>query len=187
MKIILKTDVHHVGRAGQILNVKDGYARNYLFPRKLAIPAQSKSVKEWNYKKKISELRSKKAQLLRNEIGKKMEGIKLSFEKSTTKQGKLFGSITLSDISAKLKTQGFDIDKKFIQLNSPIKTIGDHKVNVDLGESLIFIDISVQGEKSKNEKTSTLSKLVKFSKSLTGQSSKQEEPASSTDCSDNKQ
>ena len=185
MKVILKTDVHHVGRAGQILNVKDGYARNYLFPRKLAIPAESKSLKEWNYKKKIAELRSKKAQLLRNEIGKKMEGIKLSFQKPTTKQGKLFGSITLNDISAKLKSQGFDIDKKFIQLDSPIKAIGEYKVNVDLGESTTAIEISIQGETPKNEKTSTLSKLVKFSKSLTGQPSKQEEPAS-TDSSERK-
>ena len=177
MKVILKTDVHHVGRAGQILNVKDGYARNYLLPRKLAIHAESKSLKEWNYKKKIAELRSKKAQLLRNELGEKMKGIKLSFQKQTTKQGKLFGSITVSDISSKLKAQGFDIDKKFIQLSTPIKTIGDHKVDIDLGESSASIEISVQTEKQKNEKTSTLSKLVKLSKSLTGQSSKQEEPA----------
>lgn len=176
MKVILKTDIHHVGRAGQILNVKNGYARNYLFPRKLAVPAESRSLKEWNYKKKLAELRSKKAQLLRNEIGKKMEGLKLSFQKQTTKQGKLFGSITLNDICTQLKAQGFDINKKFIQLTSPIKTIGDHKVIIDLGENTVFIEISVQGEKPKNEKTSTLSKLVKFSRSLTGQASKKEEP-----------
>lgn len=177
MKIILKTDVHHIGRAGQILNVKTGYARNYLFPRKLAIPVKSNSLKEWNYKKEIAKIRSKKAQTLRNELGKKMEGTKLSFEKPTTKQGKLFGSVTVNDISSQLKSQGFDIDKKFIQLEAPIKIAGDHKVNIDLGESSVSIDISVQEEKQKSEKPSTLSKLVQLSKSLTGQSSKQEEPA----------
>ena len=186
MKVILKTDVHHVGRAGQILNVKDGYARNYLLPRKLAISAESKSLKEWNYKKKVAELRSKKAQLLRNELGKKMEGTKLSFQKPTTKQGKLFGSITINDISSKLKSQGFDIDKKFIQLSTPIKTIGNYKIDVDLGENSVSIEVSVQAEKQKSEQTSTLSKLVKLSKSLTGQSSKKEEPAD-TDSSEIKE
>ena len=135
----------------------------------------------------MSELRAKKAQLLRNEIGKKMEGLKISFEKPVTKQGKLFGSITLNDISAQLKSQGFDIDKKFIQLDSPIKTAGDYKLNVDLGESVVSIDISVQGEKPKSEKTSTFSKLVKLSKSLTRHSPKQEEPAEDADSSENKQ
>lgn len=185
MKVILKTDVHHVGRAGQILNVKDGYARNYLLPRKMAISAESKSLKEWNYKKKAAELRSKKAQLLRNELGKKMGGIKLSFQKQTTKQGKLFGSITVNDISSKLKTQGFDIDKKFIQLSAPIKAVGDYKIDIDLGENSASIEVSIQAEKQKSEKPSTLSKLVKLSKSLTGQSSKQEEPAE-TDSSETK-
>ena len=185
MKVILKIDVHQLGRAGQTLNVKNGYARNYLFPRKLAIPAESNSLKELNYKKKIAELRSKKAQTLRNELGEKMEGVKLSFQKPTTKQGKLFGSITTADISSQLKSQGFDIDKKFIQLEVPIKTVGDYKVNIDLGESSVSIDISVQGEKQKNSKSSPLSKLVQFSKSLTGQSSKQEEPAN-TDSSKEK-
>jgi len=176
VKIILKADVHHVGRAGQILNVQDGYARNYLLPRKLAILAESKSLKERNHKKKVAELRSKKAQLLRSELGKKMDGTKLLFQKPTTRQGKLFGSITVNDISSKLKSQGFDIDKKFIQLSTPIKIIGEYKVDIDLGESSVSIEVSVQTEKQKSEKTSTLSKLFKFSKSLTRQSSKQEKP-----------
>ncbi len=181
MKIILKEDVHHVGRAGQILNVKTGYARNYLFPRKLAVPARSKSLKEWNYKKKMSELNSKKAQFLRNEMGKKIEGLKISFEKPMTKQGKLFGSITLNDISSQLQSKGFNIDKKFIQLDSPIKAAGDYKLNVDLGEKLVSIDISVQGEKPKNEKASAFSKLVQFSKSLTRS---KEDSADDTDSSE---
>ena len=185
MKVILKIDVHQVGRAGQTLNVKNGYARNYLFPRKLAIPAESNSLKELNYKNKMAELRSKKAQALRNELGKKIEGVKLSFQKPITKQGKLFGSITVNDISSQLKLQGFDIDKKFIQLETPIKTIGDYKVCIDLGESSASIEISVQGEKQKNSKPSTLSKLVQFSKSLTGQSSKQEEPANTGSSKEN--
>lgn len=185
MRVILKIDVHQVGRAGQTLNVKNGYARNYLFPRKLAIPAKSNSLKELNYKKKIAELRSKKAQTLRNELGKKIEGIKLSFQKPINKQGKLFGSITSADISSQLKSQGFNIDKKFIQLETPIKTTGDYKAGIDLGESSVSIDILVQGEKQKNNKPSTLSKLVQFSKSLTGQSSKQEEPANAGSSKEN--
>ena len=174
-----------MGRAGQILNVKSGYARNYLFPRKLAIPAQSRSLKEWNDKKRTAELRSRKAQVLRNEMGKKIEGVKLSFEKPTTKQGKLFGSITLNDIASKLKSQGFDIDKKFIQLPAPIKTVGDHNIPIDLGESSVSIEISVQGEKQKSDKPSTLSKLVKLSKSLTGQTSKEKEKEKDSSAEEN--
>ena len=171
MEVILKTDLPHVGRAGQILKVKNGFARNYLFPRKLAIPLKSQSLKEWNHKKKLSLLQAKKAQLLRDEIAKKLEGLKLSFHKSFSAKGKLFGSVTLSEISEKLREKGFDIDKKFIKLSSPIKEAGKYRLEIDLGkDSKSCIEVEVlQKVPSKNEdkkSSGKISKLIEFSKSL---------------------
>ena len=167
MKVILKSDVSNVGRAGDILEVKSGYARNYLFPRKLALSANAQSAKERSHKKKLAELRAKKAQSLRDEIAKKLEGHKISFQKPTTAQGKLFGSVTAFEIAQRLKKEGFLIDKKFLNLKEPIKNIGEYPLKVDLGkESQATITVHVQDEKlAKTKKPSLLSKIVGLSKS----------------------
>ncbi len=173
MKVILKKDVQHVGRAGQTLLVKDGFARNFLFPRKIAMPEKSQSLMEQKHKEKIAELKALKAEKARKEIFDKIQDLKISFQKATSPQGKLFGAITSTDVAQKLKESNFEIDKKFIQIKSPIKNIGDHTISVDLGKDMIAtIQLSVQPDKKKKEeKISTLAKIARaFS------SKKSEEP-----------
>lgn len=134
MKVILKADVANLGRAGDILKVKSGYARNFLFPKKLALLALSKSLKEQNHKKKIALSQSKKAQLKRDEIAQKIEGHKICISKSATSKGKLFGSVTAFEIVSSLEKDGFQIDKKFLQIKEPIKSTGEHSLQIDLGQ-----------------------------------------------------
>lgn len=161
MKIILKSDVQNLGRAGSVVKVKTGYARNFLFPRKLALPVASVSIKEAKHKQTIAQLKSEKAQIARNEIAKKLDGFKFSFHKRVSPQGKLFGSITVHDIATALEEQKFTVDKKFIQLEAPIKLIGHYKVNIDFGgKTKAQIHLSVIDEKE-TKKPSILSKVIK--------------------------
>ena len=178
MKVILKQDVHHVGRAGQTIAVKNGFARNFLFPRKLAMPHKSQSATEQKHKEKIAELKALKALKGRKEVFDKIQGLKISFQRLTTPQGKLFGALSSLDISQKLKESNFDIDKKFIQLQTPIKTIGEHKINIDLGKDMLAtVEVHVTPEeKKKEEKPSALSKIAKvFSSKKTEDSSEKKD------------
>lgn len=125
MKVILKADVKGVGKKGEVINASTGYARNFLFPRNLAVEATEGSMRtlekqrELEAQKKAEELEEAK------KLAKKLEGMTVKIQVKTGENGKLFGSITSKDISEKLKEQyGIDIDKKKIILPEPIKVTG---------------------------------------------------------------
>src|ERR1035438_6245056 len=98
MKIILQKDVKNVGKVGDLVNVATGYARNFLFPRKLAVLAQENNVKEWEHLKKVSEQKKKKAQSERKALLDKLAGVTLTFKLTTGEHDKVFGSVTTTDI-----------------------------------------------------------------------------------------
>jgi large subunit ribosomal protein L9 len=137
MKVILQQDVKDLGKVGELVNVKTGYARNFLFPRKLAMMATEKRVTEWNHLKKVAEIKMKKAMGLRQEVVSKLQGLTLTFKlEASTETDKLFGSVTNHDISKKLETQGFQIDRRDILLEEAIRQLGQHQAKVKLGEGL---------------------------------------------------
>jgi large subunit ribosomal protein L9 len=131
MKVILKADVKSVGKKGQIINASDGYARNFLFPKGLAIEATEgnvktlEAVKENEKKKKAEELQKAK------DLAKKIQGLTVTIKAKTGENGKLFGSITSKDIVEELKKQHkIDIDKKKVALDEAIKSAGTYNVEV---------------------------------------------------------
>ena len=133
MKVILCADVKGQGKKDQIVEVSDGYARNFLFPKKLAIPADSKAMndvknKEASKQHKVDvEIAEAKA------IAQKLESITVVFEYAAGPDKKLYGSVTAKDISEELKKKhGIDIDKRKIALNENIKSFGDFKADVKL-------------------------------------------------------
>jgi large subunit ribosomal protein L9 len=133
MKVILLEDVKNVGQKGQIINAKDGYARNFLFPRKLAIEATEVNLKNLENQKKKKEEQEKKileeAKVLEEELLKKTIVIKTK----TGENGKLFGSITTKEISDILeKEHKILIDKKKFDLEEPIKSVGEYYVKIKL-------------------------------------------------------
>ena len=155
MKVILKSDVPNLGRAGDILRVKSGYARNFLFPKKLALPALSKSLKEQAHKKKIAELQAQKAQIKRDEMSQKIQGHQICISKPSTPKGKLFGSVSAFEIVSCLEKDGFQIDKKFLQLKEPIKSAGKYQIQIDLGqETKPTITLIIQSEVVKDKSLS---------------------------------
>ncbi|MCB0411095.1 MAG: 50S ribosomal protein L9 [Bdellovibrionales bacterium] len=133
MKVILQKDVKDLGRVGDLVNVANGYARNFLFPRRLAVEATEKKQKEWDHLKKVAEVKKKKALSERKELVQKLEGITVKFEKEAGESEKIFGSVTSKDISDQLETQGHSIDKRDIYLE-PIKMLGQHEARIKLGE-----------------------------------------------------
>ena len=133
MKVILLEDVKAVGKKGQIVNVNDGYARNFILPKKLGLEANNKNLNDLKLKKandeKIAQEQLEEAQ----ELGKKIEAGKVELAIKVGEGGRTFGSVSTKEIAAAVKEQmGYDIDKKKIQLKEAIKTLGTHNVPVKL-------------------------------------------------------
>ena len=133
MKVILLEDVKALGKKGQIVNVNDGYARNFILPKKLGLEANNKNLNDLKLKKandeKIAQEQLEEAQ----ELGKKIEAGKVELAIKVGEGGRTFGSVSTKEIAAAVKEQmGYDIDKKKIQLKEAINTLGTHNVPVKL-------------------------------------------------------
>ena len=130
MKIILTKDVNNLGAVGDVVTVKSGYARNFLFPNKLAILF---SEKQHNAVKVASQLEERKLERKKEDLIEVIDQIKaleLSMKMKSEDGEKLFGSVTKQDLSDLLNENGIEVDKKFINLDNPIKTLGNHEVEV---------------------------------------------------------
>ena len=130
MKIILTKDVNNLGAVGDVVTVKSGYARNFLFPNKLAILF---SEKQHNAVKVASQLEERKLERKKDdliEVIGQIKALELSMKMKSEDGEKLFGSVTKQDLSDLLKENGIEVDKKFVNLDNPIKTLGNHEVEV---------------------------------------------------------
>jgi len=144
MKVILRSDVEKVGRAGDIKEVPPGFGRNYLIPRRLAVAATPQAVAWWEKGKdrraKVAATRLTGAQ----QLAAKLAGVALSFSRSAGAEGKIFGSVGKSDILKSLKSIGYTVEKEAVRLEASIKNTGDHEVELRLApEVSAKIKISV--------------------------------------------
>ena len=147
MKVILQKDVKNLGKVGELINVADGYASNFLFPRKLAQEATEKRVSEWEHLKRVAEIQKKKAHAEREALLAKMKGVSVTLKAAAGESDKLFGTVTTTEISKELEKIGFSIDRRDIHLDEPIKILGQHKATIKLGEGL-HSDIQVTVERA---------------------------------------
>ena len=136
MQIILTEEVKGVGRAGEIVNVKDGYGRNYLIPRKIAIPATSTNLKALEHEKKVIADRQGKLKREAEKVAKSIEALSCIIPCQVGEEGKLFGSVTSIDIEKFLKDKGFPTERKNIHLEEPIKSLGDFTVDIKLHQDV---------------------------------------------------
>lgn len=134
MKVILQKDVKNLGKVGELVNVKTGFARNYLLPRRMALEASEARVNEFNHLKKIAEAKKKKAVGERQELIKKLQGVNLVVKATAGENEKLFGTVTNNDLSNELERMGFSIDRRDIHMEEPIKMLGQHKATIKLGD-----------------------------------------------------
>ncbi len=147
MRVILREDVHKLGRSGEIVTVKDGFARNYLLPRKIAVPANEKNVRQVEHDKAVISARQAKLKGGAQEQASKLEALSVKISRKVGQQDKLYGSVTALDIAEVLGSQGYKVDRRSIHLPEPIKALGLHQVELRLHRDVIAkINVEVVSE-----------------------------------------
>src|SRR5271169_2814249 len=132
MEVILKEDVNKLGARGDVVKVAEGYGRNYLLPRKLAIEASAGNKAVIEQMKAATVRRSAKEKSQAEELAKQFDGVTLSFQRRSGESDQLFGSVTSGDIADALAKKGFNVDRRKIQLHDPLKTLGEFTIPIKL-------------------------------------------------------
>jgi large subunit ribosomal protein L9 len=133
MKVILKEDVQNLGQAGSVVNVADGYGRNYLIPRNLAVEASVKNIKKFEHEKRVILEKLKKAKKAAEEHASKISEMTLIIEANAGEEERLFGSVTSMDVADALAQKGIKIDRrKIVMPDEPIKRLGTYPVKLKL-------------------------------------------------------
>ena len=132
MKVILREDMDNLGAMGETVNVARGYARNFLFPRNMAVLAESASAKQIEHELRIIKKRETQLRTELSKVTGAVKGIRLEFTAKSGENGKLFGSITTKHIADKLAEHGHDVDRRKIKLAEPIKTVGERSILIRL-------------------------------------------------------
>lgn len=156
MEVILKEDIANLGHRGDVVNVADGYGRNFLLPRKLALQATetNKAVIEQMKASAARRAATEKAQAEQQVT--KLEPLVLSFTRKSGEHGQLFGSVTSADIAAELARQGFEVDRRKIQLNEPLKSVGEFVVPIRLYREVtarVKVNVLAEVQEGEPEKT----------------------------------
>jgi len=132
MEVILKEDVANLGHRGDVVKVAEGYGRNFLLPRKLAMQATEANMSVIEQMKAAAARRSATEKIQAEELVAKLQPVVLSFTRKSGENGQLFGSVTSADIASDLETKGFDVDRRKIQLSEPLKSLGEFTVSIKL-------------------------------------------------------
>lgn len=142
MKVILKDTIESLGKAGDTVKVSDGYARNYLIPRGLAVEASNKTLKAFEHEKKQIMQKLERERKAAETLAERIRGTTCTLIRRVGEQDKLFGSVTAKDIEKSLHEQGIEIDKKMIVLDEPIKSTGEFPLKIKLRPG-VFTEIRV--------------------------------------------
>lgn len=146
MRIILLQNVKNIGKAGDVKNVPDGYACNFLIPKKLAEIATNSAIKKCEEFKKKKDLEEKKNLDRFQELAKSLAGTRITI-KAKEKEGRLFGSISAKEIAHGLKKQNFNVEAKAIKVDQPIKEVGEKDIAIKLGNGIeVMIKLMVEAE-----------------------------------------
>ncbi len=147
MEVILKEDIANLGKIGELVRVRDGYARNYLLPRGLVLEANKKNMKTFEHHKKLVGDQKQKIMRQAQAVGDQLNGVSLVIPMKVGEEGRLFGSVTNIHIEKALKAKGLNVDRRKIQLAEPIKSAGDYDVPVRLSaEITVPLKVSVVSE-----------------------------------------
>ncbi|HEY1406731.1 MAG TPA: 50S ribosomal protein L9 [Spirochaetota bacterium] len=136
MKVILQKDIPNLGDAGDVKVVADGYARNFLLPKKLVILFNESSKKAIDHQKHLIKVKKDKRRKESEKLADAFKGVVITIKAKVGEEDKLFGSVTTLDIARKLKDAGYEIDKRRIHIDEQIKTLGEHTVTIKLEEGL---------------------------------------------------
>ena len=147
VEVILRDDVPHLGKIGDVVRVKPGYARNFLFPRGLAIEASGKNLRVLEHQKRVIGAKAERERKSADAVAKRLEGMKLSVKARAGEEGRLFGSVTNLDVERLLAEKGFQIDRRRIALDEPIKQLGTFPITVQVGRTVrATVQLTVEPE-----------------------------------------
>lgn len=132
MEVILREHVDNLGRRGDVVKVADGYARNYLLPRKLALPVSEQNRKQIERERKVAEAREAEEKQAADAIATRLTAVELSFQRRVGENDTLYGSVTAADVAEALEAQGFDVEKRKVVLPEPLKQLGEFDVPVKI-------------------------------------------------------
>jgi large subunit ribosomal protein L9 len=136
MEVILKEDIANLGKIGEVVRVRDGYARNYLLPRGLVLVANKKNLKTFEHQKKLVADQKQKVMRQVQAVSEELAGVALVIPMRTGEEGRLFGSVTNIHIEKALKAKGLQIDRRKIHLGEPIKSLGEYEIPIRLSADL---------------------------------------------------
>jgi large subunit ribosomal protein L9 len=137
MKLILKEDVENLGLMGSVVEVKDGYGRNFLIPRNFAVEANPKNIRHFEHQKKSIEVKVKKVRKSAEDIAEQLSQMTLSLEARAGEEDKLFGSVTTKDIAEAISQKGVEVDRRKILLDEPIRRLGSYEVPIKIHQDVI--------------------------------------------------
>jgi large subunit ribosomal protein L9 len=143
MQVILREDVRHLGYVGDVISVKPGYARNYLFPRGLAVHADARQMNRLDHEKRIIEAKLQKTRADAERLSERFRGFGLVVKKAAGDTDKLFGSVTTMEVESLLNDKGFEVERRQIIMSENLKTIGSHKIQLRLHRDVV-IDLNVE-------------------------------------------
>jgi large subunit ribosomal protein L9 len=143
MQVILREDVRHLGYVGDVVSVKSGYARNFLFPRGLAVHADARQLNRLAHEKRLIEAKLQKTRAEAEKLAEKFVGFSLVVKKAAGEGDKLFGSVTTMDVEELLNEKGFSVERRQIIMSENLKTLGSHKIQLRLHRDVV-IDLNVE-------------------------------------------
>lgn len=152
VQVLLREDIDHLGRRGEIVRVRAGYARNFLLPRGLAMIATPGNMKAVEQERAALARREVKERTVAQSLAEKLAGVSLEFERKASEQGVFYGSVTVHDIAQALAERGFDVERRHIRLDAPIKQPGHYTASVKLYRDVhVEIPLTVKAEGAVDE------------------------------------
>jgi large subunit ribosomal protein L9 len=147
VEVILRDDVPNLGKIGQVVRVRPGYARNFLFPRGLAVEANRKNLRVLEHQKRVIGVKSERERKQAEGVAAKLEGLRLVVRARVGEEGRLFGSVTNIDVERLLAERGFPVDRRRIALEEPIKQLGTFPIAVQVGRDVrATVQLTVEAE-----------------------------------------
>jgi large subunit ribosomal protein L9 len=147
VEVILRDDVPNLGKIGQVVRVRPGYARNFLFPRGLAVEANRKNLSVLEHQKRVIGVKSERERKQAEGVAAKLEGLRLVVRARVGEEGRLFGSVTNLDVERLLAERGFPVDRRRIALDEPIKQLGTFPIAVQVGRDVrATVQLTVEAE-----------------------------------------
>lgn len=145
MEVILRDEVYNLGKPGEVVKVRDGYARNYLLPRQLAVVADPKNLRMLEHERRQINSKQSRLKQAAEAVAKQLQALSFVFTREVGEEGKLFGSVTAHDIGELIQQQGVTLDRRKVRLQEPIKAIGEYPFEVRL-HAEVHVPLTVRVE-----------------------------------------